>query len=401
MELVELGKLCTLIEERVEPKNLTCDEVALYSIPAWMEYRPEIVNPISIKSSKFLLPKEAILVSRLNPSTHRVWRIFPEEFEGVRLGSTEWAVILPNELSSLPYIHCCLEQPAFKYQLEAYVTGTTNSHQRVRRGDFLKLKIPLLPPNIEFSLGNLHSLTAGYRKNSKQSEIDTNSIISAIFKSWFIDFEPVRLKTNGEVPYGMDKETADLFPDSFSDTNSGMIPQGWESMDLRDILFTKGKTPNRNASGKDMLDIIDMDLIKHGIKKRTSIVNSVIARKRDVLMLMDGENSGFIARSPIEGAVGSTFAIVEHDLLDRNFLFELLRSNEYWIRRNVTGTGIPHADKEIVRRIEFALPPEEIREKFFMTVEVLLTNTSQSQEAASSLSNAHDSVVSRFMNGSP
>ncbi|MEK7716728.1 MAG: restriction endonuclease subunit S, partial [Pseudomonadota bacterium] len=48
----------------------------------------------------------------------------------------------------------------------------------------------------------------------------------ALFKSWFVDFDPVRAKTEGRNP-GLPKPLADLFPDSFEDSELGEIPKGW------------------------------------------------------------------------------------------------------------------------------------------------------------------------------
>ena len=48
----------------------------------------------------------------------------------------------------------------------------------------------------------------------------------AIFKSWFVDFDPVRQKAAGKQPVGMDAETAALFPDSFEDSELGEVPNG-------------------------------------------------------------------------------------------------------------------------------------------------------------------------------
>ena len=49
----------------------------------------------------------------------------------------------------------------------------------------------------------------------------------ALFKSWFVDFDPVRAKAEGRDP-GLPKPLADLFPDSFEDSELGEIPRGWE-----------------------------------------------------------------------------------------------------------------------------------------------------------------------------
>lgn len=53
------------------------------------------------------------------------------------------------------------------------------------------------------------------------------AIAHSIFKSWFVDFDPVQAKEEGRAPAGMDAETAALFPDNFEETELGIVPRGW------------------------------------------------------------------------------------------------------------------------------------------------------------------------------
>ena len=63
----------------------------------------------------------------------------------------------------------------------------------------------------------------------------------ALFKSWFVDFDPVRAKAEGRDP-SQPQPLADLFPDSFEDSESGEIPTGWVVKSLGDLLeFAYGK----------------------------------------------------------------------------------------------------------------------------------------------------------------
>lgn len=59
---------------------------------------------------------------------------------------------------------------------------------------------------------------------------ETNATLEAIaqtlFKSWFVDFDPVKSKAEGRLPEGMDEATAALFPDSFDESVLGLIPKG-------------------------------------------------------------------------------------------------------------------------------------------------------------------------------
>lgn len=78
---------------------------------------------------------------------------------------------------------------------------------------------------------------------------ETNSTLEAIaqalFKSWFVDFDPVRAKLEGRQPQGMDEATAALFPDTFERCELGEIPKGWRLVKLDEITerITKGTTP--------------------------------------------------------------------------------------------------------------------------------------------------------------
>jgi type I restriction enzyme S subunit len=58
----------------------------------------------------------------------------------------------------------------------------------------------------------------------------------ALFKSWYVDFDPVRAKLEGRPPAGMDAATAALFPDHFQDSELGQIPKGWEVKQLGDVI---------------------------------------------------------------------------------------------------------------------------------------------------------------------
>jgi type I restriction enzyme S subunit len=70
----------------------------------------------------------------------------------------------------------------------------------------------------------------------------------ALFKSWFVDFDPVRAKAEGRDP-GLPKPLADLFPDSFEDSELGDIPKRWTVWRVADIgSVICGKTPSTQVS---------------------------------------------------------------------------------------------------------------------------------------------------------
>jgi type I restriction enzyme, S subunit len=78
------------------------------------------------------------------------------------------------------------------------------------------------------------------------------SMARAIFKSWFVDFDPVHAKMEGKQPSGMDAETAALFPDRLVESELGLIPEGWEVLRLSDLIvlsYGKSLTKRDRNSG--------------------------------------------------------------------------------------------------------------------------------------------------------
>ena len=70
----------------------------------------------------------------------------------------------------------------------------------------------------------------------RETNATLEAIAQALFKSWFVDFDPVRAKMEGRAPEGMDVATAALFPDSFEETGLGMVPTGWTYKPIVDVV---------------------------------------------------------------------------------------------------------------------------------------------------------------------
>lgn len=79
---------------------------------------------------------------------------------------------------------------------------------------------------------------------NRQMNQTLDEMARTLFRSWFIDFDPVRAKMEGRQPEGMDAETAALFPDRLVDSEIGPIPEGWEASTLEsEFSVTMGQSP--------------------------------------------------------------------------------------------------------------------------------------------------------------
>ena len=107
----------------------------------------------------------------------------------------------------------------------------------------------LLPPSMEQKAiaHILGTLDEKIELNQKMNQT-LEEIAKAIFKSWFVDFDPVRAKAEGH-PTGLPPEISDLFPDELVASEIGEIPKGWELKTIQDVAkVTSGKRPPEKES---------------------------------------------------------------------------------------------------------------------------------------------------------
>jgi type I restriction enzyme, S subunit len=152
-----------------------------------------------------------------------------------------------------------LRTPEYRHEVLAGATGTTVKHTSPSRILAFRTSLPPLPVQraIAQVLGRLDDKIELNRRMNETLE----AMARAIYKSWFVDFDPVRTKVEGrdsELPVLINA----LFPDAFEDSELGEIPVGWEISAVYDIAtFINGAAyrdfePNqdRKAPGHDRKD---------------------------------------------------------------------------------------------------------------------------------------------------
>lgn len=125
----KLGDVAGLMRQTIAPNEMV-EVVEHYSLPAYDEARyPAYDNSDNIKSNKFKVGKDSILVSKLNPAIKRLWDPFVDTETAV--ASTEFVVINPRDTRNLYFVYGVLDSPAYYAYAKSNVSGTTNSHQRI------------------------------------------------------------------------------------------------------------------------------------------------------------------------------------------------------------------------------------------------------------------------------
>ncbi|MEW5838856.1 MAG: restriction endonuclease subunit S [Pseudomonadota bacterium] len=146
------GELATLAKGSVNP--LLTPELVFehYSLPAFDAGRqPVIENGSEIKSNKTRFTKGTVLQSKLNPHIPRVW--FPSSVAKSAICSTEflpWVAVTP---ATPEFVYCLLSSPNFEALIRGLVTGTSNSHQRVKPDQVASLPTVIPPSEVLGAFG--------------------------------------------------------------------------------------------------------------------------------------------------------------------------------------------------------------------------------------------------------
>jgi type I restriction enzyme, S subunit len=155
----------------------------------------------------------------------------------------------------LDYLYWLLRTPQYRSYCRAHATGTTNLG--LARDDFLAFPAPEPSPAQCKSVETLAAIEDEIELNRRMSQT-LESMARALFKSWFVDFDPVRAKSEGRDP-GLPSQVADLFPDSFDESEIGEIPNGWRVATMGSIAdvvdCSHAKKPERGASGRPLLQL--------------------------------------------------------------------------------------------------------------------------------------------------
>ncbi|MBW8464169.1 restriction endonuclease subunit S [Acidovorax sp.] len=132
------------------------------------------------------------------------------------------------------YLFAVLRSHIVQSQIDNMHVGTMIPH--FKKGDFDKLNIPLLDSGSQVAVGDLYFELSQRITLLRETNATLEAIAQALFKSWFVDFDPVRAKMEGRTPEGMDEATAALFPDGFETSELGEVPRGWQPIRLDSFL---------------------------------------------------------------------------------------------------------------------------------------------------------------------
>ncbi|MBN3759879.1 restriction endonuclease subunit S [Burkholderia sp. Ac-20365] len=305
----------------------------------------------------------------------------------------------------------------FAYSDKAAVPGVNRNH--------LHEALATIPPlavqkGIAGILGSLDDRITLLRETNASLE----SIAQALFKSWFVDFDPVRAKQEGRTPQGMDDAKAALFPNGFDDSELGVVPRGWRVSTLADVSANCGGAIQTGPFGSQLHA---SDYVESGIpvvmpkdiqRRRVDAGTTARIRSEDADRLErhklkpgdivfsrrgDVERHALIGEREVGWLCGTGCLLVRPgpSFQSSSFLSMTLDAPRarQWLVRHAVGATMPNLNTSILGSVPVVIPDTKVLEVFEETISTTEARLSQNSEVANTLSSIRDMLIPRLISG--
>jgi type I restriction enzyme S subunit len=235
----------------------------------------------------------------------------------------------------------------------------------------------------------------------------------AIFKSWFVDFDPVSAKAEYRST-GLPDNVSALFPDSFEDSEIGKIPSGWESRSLYNSAKYINGAAYRSFHFTDeegALPVVKIAELKNGVTSQTKFTKTELddkyrIRDGDILLSWSGNPDTSIGTFVWCGGAGwlnqHIFRVLPYKEIEKHFIFYLLKHMRpvfAEIARDKQTTGLGHFTARDMKRLMVVHPPEKLLAIFNNFVGPIFNRWYSNLVESDTLISLRDALLPKLISG--
>ncbi|MET3122306.1 type I restriction enzyme S subunit [Oxalobacteraceae bacterium GrIS 2.11] len=298
----------------------------------------------------------------------------------------------------------------FTDYVQAVHTGTSIPH--ISKSQILSFEVFIPPLQDQNWIASLLKTLDDRITLIRQTNASLEAISQALFKSWFVDFDPVRAKQQGQMPEGIDEATAALFPDSFEVSELGTVPKGWKIFTLADAYQLNPTRKLKKGEFAPYLDMASVSTSGHTVSSvisrefgsGTKFINGDTLLARITPCLENGKTAYVDFLADDQTGWGSTEFVVLRPklplptyhgyLLSRHVAFR-----EYAIQSMSGTSGRQRIQNDVLGRFPIAVPCTEIATVFGDISEGIQKKIAANHEQALSLASLRDALLPRLISG--
>lgn len=327
------------------------------------------------------------------------------------------AVIVPN--INEHYLFYCLQSPYVKQQIEQAVVGSSQGTISLKniKGLEIQMRSPDDVDAIACILGALDDkIELNHQMNRTLEEV-----AQALFKSWFVDFDPVTAKAGGLMPYGINATTAALFPTRFADSELGLIPEGWEPSKLGVFVsITTGKSYASKELQDSSTALVTLKSFNRGGGYRPDGLKAYIGSYKPEQVVKNGEliiactdvtqaaevvgRPAMVMSNPRYSTLVASLDVMiirPHAPNTTLFFYHLMRSTDYvnHIVAQTNGTTVLHLSKDGVPAFKFACPGSELMDLFSKIASPTFVKIENNFRESETLAALRDALLPKLLSG--
>ena len=307
------------------------------------------------------------------------------------------------EVLNNTYLKFAMQAAFVQNQLKARSTGTTVLG--ISQRELRKVEIPLPSLPEQHRIAHILSTLDDKIELNRQMNETLEATARAIFKSWFVNFDPVKAKVEGRKPPCMDAETAALFPSAFKDSALGKIPDRWQVATIDDDFnLVMGQSPPGSTYNEDGEGILFYQGRKDfGFRYPTQRVYCTapkrFAEKGDTLVSVRAP-VGDINMASEKCSIGRGVATIRHKTRSRSYTYYTMQSlQEIFSRYEAEGTVFGSISKTDFQTLSYLRPPDEIVEAFERLVHPLDQTIENNENESRTLAQTRDTLLPKLLSG--
>lgn len=274
--------------------------------------------------------------------------------------------------------------------------------------DHIKIPVPSVAEQKEIA-AVLSSVDQRIELNHQMNEV-LEETAQALFKSWFVDFDPVQAKMEGKKPEGLSDDLSTLFPSKID----GGIPSGWREDSIYSCATFINGAAYKNmhfSDAEDALPVIKIAELKAGIGQGTKFTNTDLGGKYlidsgDILFSWSGSPETSIDTFLWVGGKGwlnqHIFKVVTDSAEMRTFTFFLLKHLKpifVATAKDKQTTGLGHVTVQDLKRLKAVYPDQKVLKAFSEVATPLLGRIQKNMEQIADLNKIRDSLLPKLISG--
>jgi type I restriction enzyme S subunit len=370
---------------------------------------PPLVHADDVKRlSKYTMQEGDIIFSRVGSVDKRA--LVSEKQSGWLISGRLLRVRPDTSLVDPHYLSYFFGLPMFKTYIRSIAVGATMPSLNTG----LLSEVPVILPTIseQKAIGKALSMLDEKIRINKELTTTLEDIAQTIFKSWFIDFNPVKAKMAGEKPVGMDEATAAIFPDSMEESEFGLIPKGWEVRQIGEVSETLlGGTPSRKREefwGGDIPWINSGKVNEFRITSPSEYITELgleksatkLLRKGTTVIAITGATLGQFSRLEIDSCANqSVVGIVCSKKASNEYIFLNIKNGIQRLISAQTGGAQQHINKEDVNAFLIVYPGERLMNIFTEIAQDMFTQIGVLLSQSNTIAAIRDSLLPRLISG--